>query len=57
MATPRETAIKVADKIENEWKGWRRYIAAHPLTATWIMFGVGVGAGYVAGLFRGWPLI
>ncbi len=57
MATPRETAINVADKIENEWGAWRRYSARHPLTATCIMFGIGAGIGYVAGLFRGWPLI
>jgi len=33
-------------KIASEWGLWRKFIAANPLTGTWIMFAIGMALMY-----------
>lgn len=44
-----EQAEEIYQKIAAEWGAWRRFIARRPLTATWIMFGIGSALGWLAG--------
>jgi len=55
MTTAQEVLDTVKANAETKWGEWRRFVAAHPLTATWIMFGVGIIVGRISMLIVRWP--
>lgn len=55
MTTAQELIDTVKAKAETQWGAWRRFIAAHPLTGTWIMFAIGIVVGRVSMLLVRWP--